>query len=396
VPFENLSAHEHDGGDLGSSESFGIIQHTAATTGPAKGVRVTDLQVCEHIDSILSRIGPERGWRACSWLPLSHDMGLIGMLLASLVYGGSKWGSGGTLELMRPEDFVRRPWTWLATCSMAAASITAAPDFAYRLAVRHTARHPRLDLDPLTYAIVGGEMVSPETLSRFGSAFSRHGLSRSAIAPCYGMAEACLAVCMPVRGEGPTVEDVPAGEVLGDADGDTTLQLVSCGSPLRGVEVATRPGQDGVRQIFVAGPQIVTSYVGGVSVQSPDGFLPTGDAGAMVDGRLYVAGRLDDVLVVRGKNFPASRLEASIARRVGREPHLVAAFDARNGGIGIAMELDDQPNSARQAELREQTNVCCAQLVGVRPSLVEFVGVGELPRTSVGKLQRRLLTGMFT
>ena len=172
---------------------FVLVQFTSGSTGTARAVAVDDTRLGANVIAILQTLQPHPGDALVSWLPLSHDMGLIGMLFTALAAGAPRWTGDAHIVLLDPTTFLRSPGTWIEALSHYRGSFTAAPDFGYRLAVR---RQPACDVDlsRLRCAIVGGEMVRATTLEQYTAAFASHGLRRQAPCPAYGMAEVGLAV----------------------------------------------------------------------------------------------------------------------------------------------------------------------------------------------------------
>ncbi|MGZ4140504.1 MAG: AMP-binding protein, partial [Actinomycetota bacterium] len=209
-----------------------LVQFTSGSVGTPKGIELTLDAVGAHVLAIVAVLDPDPDEGTCSWLPLSHDMGLIGQLLSPLVAGAARFGHH-RLTLMKPETFVANPRSWLRTCSRTDSTITIAPNFALELAVRTSARIGALDLSRLRSIIVGSESVHADTLVRFADAFTPVGLGESALSPAYGMAEATLAVTM-VRPREPW-RSIP--QPAADGPEGSARPLVSTGRPLDGTDV---------------------------------------------------------------------------------------------------------------------------------------------------------------
>lgn len=180
-------------------ERASLVQFTSGSTADPKGIALPLSSVADNIDAIHQAIALDEMDSLCSWVPLSHDMGLVGILLSGLVASG-KIG-GGRIVLLRPEDFVRRPHLWLDACSEFAATVTASPDFGFVHATRSKARLSGIDLAKLRVCITGAEPVRPSTLRSFWGEMAPMGLRRSALSPAYGMAECALAVSIKPPGK---------------------------------------------------------------------------------------------------------------------------------------------------------------------------------------------------
>jgi fatty-acyl-CoA synthase len=384
-------------GPLGGG--FELIQYSSGSTAEPKAVKLDDQQLGANVAAIISAVQPEPGDKPVSWLPLSHDMGLIGMLLTSLASSRASLAGQADILLLDPADFLREPGMWLSATSEYAATITAAPDFGYRLCAE---RGPRsaLDLSRLRCAIVGGEMIRNSTLTGFSDRFGPAGFHPTSFCPAYGMAELGLAATMTPTGsrwrELP-VATVPLAEQLlrpresAPPESSEASVLVSSGPAISGYEVRcdAEPGATG--PISVRGPSIGVDGATGASFASSDGWLVTGDVGAIADGWLYVCGRSDDHVVGRGRNIYAPAVEEAVgaigAVRSGR----TAVFGLPSGDWLVAAEPESRSRLSRNevsALIREIRSAAIA-VAECSPSQVVVVARGQLPFTPSGKLQRR-------
>jgi 3-oxoacyl-(acyl-carrier-protein) synthase III len=361
-----------------------LVQSTSGSTGSSKGVKLSLAAVAANINSILDRLQPPTGTVACSWLPLSYDMGLIGMFLSALVSGSSA-RSGGSLVLIAPETFMANPSVWLKACSCYGATITTAPNFAFELATRTARWRSNLDLSSLRIVITGAERVRGQTLRRFSDAVAGAGFDPLALCPAYSLAEATLAVSI----VSPSVSWASRFvDPLALAEGDwvevehgSGTELVSNRPALPRVGVRIAGATDGVGEIEVAGPSMLDDYVGADLRLSDDGWFPTKDLGRIVNGELYVTGRLDDMLVIGGRNFYASDLEhaggrvdlvraGSCAVINGDDGHyVVVAKPRRKAGDGAVLE---------EACRSIKTEV--TRMTGSSAATVLFVERGRCPR----------------
>ena len=368
-----------------------LVQFTSGSTSAPKGVRIRLDAIAANVESILETLAPQAGDCACSWLPLSHDMGLIGMLLSSWSAMRPAFLGQGELCLIRPEYFLRNPGSWLVACSETGATTTAAPDFAYALAARTIGTTNRLDLDRLRTCICGGEAVRWSTLKRFAEASAVAGFHPRAFCPAYGLAEATLAVTMVRPEQDVTIRyadaaaladgewrDVPAGQ--GQA-------VVSAGSPLPGMGCRITEGSSGLGAIEVTGRSLFSGYVGAGSPFGSDGWLRTTDLGILIDGELYPAGRYDDRIIVAGRNIDATHVEESISGKHGIRHGRVVAVEDSDGGFVVVAEAANV-GVADLHEIAHSARDELARATGLTPSAVILVPRGSLPKTPSGKLQR--------
>ncbi|HKT00927.1 MAG TPA: AMP-binding protein [Rugosimonospora sp.] len=335
-----------------------LCQFTSGTTGRVRGVRVPYRALAANLDAIRRWLAMTPADPTASWLPVHHDMGLIGCLLAPVTTGTDLW-------LMPPEEFVRRPARYLACFGRDGARLTAMPGFG----LEHIARRVRdedlagMDFSAWRAVIVGAERLVPEALHRFHARCAPYGLARRAIAPAYGLAEATLAVTGSPLDEEPAVHD----------------GVVGCGRPLSGVDIAVldeygRP-TGGVGEIAV----------GGASV--PAGTIRTGDAGFLRDGQLYVLGRYGDSLKVRGTTVFAEDLDALVATQTGVSTGRIACLLGVDAGTDTAVLVTERvPGEARQ----RAGTLLRSRLPGARVDVADLP-VGAVPRTSSGKPKRRAL-----
>ena len=333
------------------------------------------------------------------WLPLHHDMGLVGGILYSLL-------NGLDLHLASPRAFLARPRVWLELLSAAGRSVSPAPNFAYQLCVDRIAPDERagLDLSRVRAALLGAEMVRPETAASFARAFAAAGLDPRAMRPCYGLAEATLAVTFDSAGEGVRTAPVPDD---GRGRGEL-VEVVSVGVPVPDTEVrVTSPdgaqlGEGRVGEVLVRGPGVFAGYWNDDEATretlTADGWLRTGDLGFLRGGELYLSGRTKDILIVRGQNLMPHELEWIVEEVAGGGGACRAgAFSVpRSSGEEpvVVVEVDGDARSDLSAVERE-----IRDRVGRRLALVladvAFVRRGKIPKTTSGKVQRRELRARY-
>jgi acyl-CoA synthetase (AMP-forming)/AMP-acid ligase II len=387
-----------------SSDTLALLQYTSGSTSTPKGVMLSHKNLMANEAAIRDAFSITDDDVIVSWLPLFHDMGLIGTLLQPLY-------SGVSAVLMAPQRFMERPQRWLDAISRYGGTVSGAPDFAYRLCTQRIdpSSCPELRLDSWRLAFCGAEPVRAQTLHAFVDKFASKGFSERALYPCYGLAEATLIVTGGARGQGVVSTSFSSAALRANqvVPGAGPGSLVSCGVPRAGHRVVIAdaetseplaPGQVG--EITASGPSIARGYwqnpeaSASTFVERADGvFLRTGDLGFLHDGNLYVTGRRKDLIIVRGQNLYPQDLERAIEEqnevvRKGR----VVAFGYELAGeecIGIAAEV-----SPRLQKLIDPPAVCAAisalvaQQFGEPPRAVLLLQPGAVPITSSGKLQR--------
>lgn len=400
----------HPASAVTENEGDALLQYTSASTGRPKGVRVSRVNLTANTEMIRDWLdwGPHDA--VASWLPLHHDMGLIGCMVTPVAAQSDLW-------LMRPDQFVRRPARWLGRFGSGHATITAAPPFGYGYAAARTtaADLAGMDFSGWRVAIVGAEPVAPDALRRLSWLLRPRGFVPSTFRPAYGLAEATLAVTGTSPGRPPTLvranlEDLGADArvtitetaPLGADDDEPARSLeadgwlVGSGLPLRGTDVRIRSMTDGgflpedhLGEIVVSGPSVARGYRGGATGGSTvfDGQrLHTGDAGFLHDGELFVIGRIADSLKIRGRTVYVEDLEARIAGRldIGRGRLAAVSITSRGRqGVALLAELEPGPWVAEAAGLLRAA-------VGAEPRLMVISGRrGLIRRGTSGKPRRR-------
>jgi fatty-acyl-CoA synthase len=380
-------------------DRLAILQFTSGSTAAPKGVMLPDRCVGANIDAIIAGAGISEADRAVSWLPLYHDMGLIGLLMTPML-------TGFELVLGAPQDFLAAPANWLQWISEYRGTITAGPNFSYALAARALRRTGGLDLSSWRLALNGAETVDPAAVEAFCAAAAPHGFDARAAYPVFGMAEATLGVTFPEVGEGMTVDTVDrralehdriAVPVAGDGGG---RRLAFLGRPLPGFELRIVDPRHGevrgereVGELELRSPSVTPGYYRNPEATAAtfrDGWLRTGDLAYLVDGRLVVCGRLKDVIIVGGRNVFPEDVERAAAAVDGVRAGNVIAFgsDRRRGRESIVVVAETKSDEIHLVHDSVVHHVRDA--VGVPPVEVVLVRPGTLPKTSSGKLQRSL------
>lgn len=388
--------------DLGGDD-VAFLQYTSGSTSAPKGVRVSHANLIANERLIRHGFGLTEDDTMVSWLPLYHDMGLIGGLLQPIF-------SGFRCVLMSPRSFLERPLRWLEAVSRYRGTISGGPDFAYRLCSERIAASAVAELDLTNWhtAFSGAEPIRPSTLDAFAAKFAPAGFRATSYFACYGLAEATLFVSGGTRGEGVARLRCDAAALAADRFGPGEGPvLAGCGHVqpehavrLVSVQDGTNVADDGVGEIWVAGPSVSQGYWRNPDATAEafverDGrtWLRTGDLGALHGGQIYLTGRLKDMLIVRGQNIYPQDLEQAIedhvaAVRKGR----VAAFALDRDGrevIGVAAEIGRAEREKHEPEalvraIRQAVVEACQEA----PALVALLNPGALPKTSSGKLQR--------
>ncbi|MFJ6432809.1 amino acid adenylation domain-containing protein [Streptomyces sp. NPDC091416] len=374
-----------------------FVQYTSGSTSSPRGVVLSHGNLLSNAHVTQQAFGTSAGTRVVSWLPMYHDMGLIGSVLGTVYCGGS-------CVLMSPSAFAQRPARWLEAISSAGGTASGGPNFAYDLCVDRIGPEERaaLDLSSWEVAFNGAEPLRPSTLRRFADAFADSGFRAEALTPCFGLAEATLLVSAKPRGTAAAVDGTPP---------DGSAPVVSSGTPAPGVRVEivdpatrerTEPGSVG--EIWVSSPGVSEGYLGRpeltaatfaatLSGTSEPRFLRTGDLGYRSGGELHVVGRLKDLIIVRGRNHYPTDIEQTVERsHPALRPGGGAAFSLTGGDDGaeqlaVVHELDRGFDGDR-AQIVTAVRAAVAAAHQIRPHTVVLIRAGSLPRTSSGKVQR--------
>jgi len=395
-----------------------FMQFTSGSTAHPKGVMLSHANLAANVEAIGGPAGLALAPAdiGVSWLPLHHDMGLIGMALTPLYFKVSA-------VILSPVLFLKRPTEWLKAIHRFRGTCSFAPSFAYDLSLRRVkpADLEQLDLSSWRVAGCGAEPVRADTLEAFAQKFSAAGFNPSAFLPCYGMAEHTLAVTFARRGE-PLEVDRISSEGLVDrrraeppsGPRDRALRVVNCGRPFPGHQVRivdedgipVREGEIG--EIVLAGPSVMQGYFDNPAATARtirDGWLYTGDEGYLKGGDLYVCGRQKDIVIVNGRNFYPEDLEWAVGELPGVRSGNVVAFGVGGPGSGLAM-VEGGGRERVIVVVESKGKVSGTDLaVEVRRRIVERVGLqvdevvvappGTVQRTTSGKVRRSMLKSHY-
>jgi 1-acyl-sn-glycerol-3-phosphate acyltransferase len=385
------------------SHDLALLQYTSGSTGAPKGVMLTHANLLANIRAMGRASGVTSDDVFVSWLPLYHDMGLIGAWLGSLYYGFA-------FVVMPPPSFLTRPSRWLSAIGNFRGTISAAPNFGYELCLAKLtdADLEGVDLSSWRLAFNGAEPVSPHTVERFAERFERFGLRREAIAPVYGLAEACVGLAFPPPGRGPVIDRldrdrfVRSGRAVAAGDDDTNpLRVVACGRALPGhaMRVVDAAGNElGDRQegrIEFRGPSATSGYFRNpdATARLLDGeWLDTGDLGYLADGDVYVTGRVKDLVIRAGRNLHPDELEAALNALPGVRKGRVAVFAASDPSSGterlVVLAETRETDDARRSRLRDAILGVTVDILGTPPDEIVLARPGIVLKTSSGKVRR--------
>lgn len=376
-----------------------FLQYTSGSTSTPKGVMITNKNLMTNHAMIKTAFAHDGNTVLAGWLPLFHDMGLIGNVLQPLYCGAHA-------VFMSPLKFIQRPARWLWLVDHYKATTTGAPNFAYQSALEKVTPEQceGLDLSTLKIAYCGAEPIRAKTLEAFAEQFSVLGFSKNALYPVYGLAEATLLVSGGVAGEGMHVLDVERHALEhGQVTQPTTkgIEIVSCGQAIGDERIIIIDSEHEVGEIAIAGEHVTPGYWQNEGDTADafitiDGtrYLRTGDLGFIANNQLYITGRKKDVIIIRGVNHYPEDIENTVLACLQDYQHgNVAALSHRQSHqetFIVMIEMNMKKNPGLSIEKLKQTiNQQLSDIHGIVPSMIVYLKPGELPRTSSGKLQRQ-------
>ncbi|MEY2590529.1 MAG: fatty-acyl-CoA synthase [Acidimicrobiaceae bacterium] len=380
--------------------ALAMLQFTSGSTADPKGVMLPNHTICANLDAITeaAELDANRDVMV-SWLPLYHDMGLVGFCMLPL-------STGTDLVLGAPQDFLAAPSRWLEWLSTYGGTATAGPNFSWVLATRALRSASGLDLSPLRIALNGAEPVDPETVESFVEAATPFGMRAGAVFPAFGMAEVMIAGTFPAPLAGLRTDQVDqrvleteryAAPTETNSNGSRRLALL--GKPVPGLEIRVVDPENGtvrhdreVGELEIRGTSVTPGYYGRPDLNAElfhDGWLRTGDLAYLLEGELVVCGRIKDVIIVGGRNvFPEDVERVAGAVDGVRAGNVIAFGVDANGKEGVIVVAETKSPDVDLTRRSVSERVRGA--IGMPPKDIVLVAPGTLPKTSSGKLQRSL------
>ena len=385
------------------AEDIAMLQYTSGSTGNPKGVVLTHRNLLSNIRVMAEAINAGPGDVFVSWLPLYHDMGLIGAWLGSLCYSV-------LLVIMSPLAFLARPQRWLWAIHRYRGTLSGSPNFGYEFCLRKIdeSELKGLDLSTWRFAANGAEAVSPDTIERFCQRYASYGFKRKAAMPVYGLAESSVGLAFPALDSDPHIDHIKRDLFMRDAravpatpDDAHVLRFASCGHPLTGHQI---------RIVDAAGRELPERHEGELQFRGPsatsgyfhnpeatkrlfDGeWLNTGDKGYVTRGEVYITGRSKDIIVRAGQNIYPDELELVIGEIEGLRKGCVAIFGSTDPHSGterlVIMAETYATDLTEQDRLREQIIATTIDVIGAPPDDVPLVAPHTVLKTSSGKIRR--------
>lgn len=382
------------------ADDLAFLQYTSGSTGQPKGVVLTHGNLLANVRAMGQALAAGPGDVFVSWLPLYHDMGLIGAALGTLYFAVP-------LVLMSPLAFLARPQRWLEALSRHRGTLSAAPNFAYELALRRLDDDDlaRLDLSAWRAALNGAEAVGPATLEAFAARFAACGFRREALMPVYGLAECSVGLAFPPLDRGPRIETLDRaalqkkGRAVPSDRGD--LHQVACGFPLPGhaIRIVDKAGRElpdrREGRIQFRGPSATSGYFRNPEATAKlfDGpWLDSGDLGYLAEGELVVTGRIKDLIIRAGRNIYPAEIEEAVGALEGVRRGNVAVFAGQDVQAGterlVVLAETRARNAAARDALRQRIAEVAGTLAGTPPDEVVLAPPGAVLKTSSGKVRR--------
>ncbi len=386
-----------------AAADLALLQYTSGSTGQPKGVALTHANLLANVRAMGAAVGVTPDDVFVSWLPLYHDMGLIGACLGTLYHGFP-------LVLMSPLAFIARPQRWLRAIQRHRGTFSAAPNFAYELCAGKLSDEDLegLDLSSWRMAFNGAEPVNPDTLEHFCTRFAAYGFQRTAMAPVYGLAETCVGLAFPPLGRGPHLDRIRRAALLEHGRAETAgpdesdvMRVPGCGLPLPGhairiVDAAEHElGERVVGRIQFQGPSATQGYYRNPQATRAlchGDWLDSGDYGYIAAGEIHITGRAKDVIIRAGRNIYPYELEQAVSQLPGLRKNAVVAFaspDPQNGMDRLIVLAETRERRPEQLEsLRAQIQQLALSLTQTPADDVVLAPPRSILKTSSGKLRR--------
>jgi len=385
-----------------SSDDIAFLQYTSGSTGTPKGVTLSHANLLANIRAMGTRLEVNSTDVFVSWLPLYHDMGLIGAWLGSMYFSA-------TVVIMSPLEFLAKPERWLLAMHRYHATLTAAPNFAYELCLKRIALESLsgVKLDSMRALFNGAESVNPNTIQEFIQKFRPLSLNPKALMPVYGLAECSVGLTFPPLGRGAKFDAIDrttfmnTGIAVTCENENNALRFVACGEPIvdheiRVVDDSNRELPDRYQgQLQFRGPSATCGYYQNPEKSTElfrDGWLNTGDLGYIAAGELYVTGRIKDLIIHAGRNIYPQELEAAVSEVPGIRKGCVAVFGNSDNILGteklIVLAETRETQATEQDRLRAQINETAIRLIGSAPDKIVLAPPHSVLKTSSGKIRR--------
>jgi acyl carrier protein len=387
----------------GDAEAVALIQYTSGSTGDPKGVVLSHANLLANIRAMGMAMEASSDDVFMSWLPLYHDMGLIGAWLGCMYFGAP-------LYVMSPLSFLVRPESWLWSIHRYRATLSASPNFGFELCLNkiEDADLEGLDLGSLRMVANGAEPVSVLTLRRFIGRFERYGFAPPAMAPVYGLAECSVGLAFPPPNRAPRIDRIDR-ELLStqgiaepvEVDNPKPLEIVACGQPLPGHEVRIvdqagyEVGERREGRIEFRGPSATRGYFRNEAKTREllrDGWLDSGDRGYLAGGDIHITGRIKDIIIRAGRHLYPQEIEEAVATVPRIRKGGVAVFGVTDPASGterlVVLAETNESDQLSRAALEEQVRRVTTDVAGTPPDEVVLAPPRTVPKTSSGKIRR--------
>ena len=396
---------------LGTGDNVALIQYTSGSTGDPKGVVLSHANLLANIRAMGGVMEASSADVFVSWLPLYHDMGLIGAWLGCLHFAAP-------LYVMSPLSFLVRPESWLWAMHRFRATFSAAPNFGFELCINKIpdSAIEGLSLSSLRMVANGAEPVSPQTLRRFIERFSRYGFPASAMSPVYGLAECSVGLAFPPLGRGPLIDRIERDRLSADGvaqparpDDPRPLEIVACGQALPGHEIRVvdeaglELGDRREGRLEFRGPSATRAYFNNeVKTRAlvHDGWLDSGDRAYMAGGDVCITGRIKDIIIRAGRHLYPQEIEEAVAEIPGIRKGGVAVFSVTDPAAGtervVVLAETREVDLTAKAKLEAAAHGVVTDIAGTPPDEIILAPPRTVPKTSSGKIRRSAAKELYS